>query len=61
VERPSQKGIIIGKGGSMLKRIGTKSRIDLEQMLGTKVFLELFVKVVPGWTKNPRALDELGY
>ncbi len=61
VERDSQKGIVIGKRGSMLKKIGTAARQDLERMLGTKVFLELFVKVRPDWTKDDRALDDLGY
>jgi len=45
----------------MLKKIGTAARQDLERMLGTKVFLELFVKVRPDWTKDDRALDDLGY
>jgi GTPase len=61
VERSSQKGIVIGKGGSMLKRIGTEARIDMERLLGQKVFLELFVRVTEEWTKNPRELKRLGY
>ncbi len=61
VERDSQKGIIIGKGGNMLKQIGTRARIDIERLLGTKVFLELFVKVVKDWTKDKRLLKEFGY
>lgn len=61
VERSSQKGIVIGKGGSMLKRIGTEARIDMERLLGQKVFLELFVRVTEDWTKNPRELKRLGY
>jgi GTPase len=61
VERSSQKGIVIGKGGSMLKRIGTDARIDMERLLGQKVFLELFVRVTENWTKNPRELKRLGY
>jgi GTPase len=61
VERSSQKGIVIGKGGSMLKMIGTRARIDMERLLGQKVFLELFVRVTEGWTKNPRELKRLGY
>jgi GTP-binding protein Era len=60
VEKPSQKGIVIGAGGSMLKRIGQFAREDIEKMLGKKVFLELFVKVEPDWTKNQRRLKELG-
>lgn len=61
VERDSQKGIIIGRGGNMLKEIGTRARIDIERLLGTKVFLELFVKVVKDWTKDKRLLKEFGY
>jgi GTP-binding protein Era len=61
VERSSQKGIVIGKGGSMLKRIGIQARIDMERLLGQKVFLELFVRVTEDWTKNPRELKRLGY
>ena len=61
VERSSQKGIVIGKGGSMLKSIGTQARIDMERLLGQKVFLELFVRVTEDWTKNPRELKRLGY
>lgn len=61
VERESQKGIVIGKGGSMLKRIGTAAREDIERLLGSKVFLELFVKVQQEWTKKPGALKEFGY
>ncbi|MBI3756238.1 MAG: GTPase Era [Deltaproteobacteria bacterium] len=61
VERDSQKGIIIGKGGNMLKQIGTRARIDIERLLDTKVFLELFVKVVKDWTKDKRLLKEFGY
>ena len=61
VERDSQKGIIIGKKGSMLKQIGTSARIDIERLLGTKVFLELFVKVQKDWTKDKKMLKEFGY
>lgn len=61
VERDSQKGIIIGKGGNMLKQIGTRARVDIERLLGTKVFLELFVKVLKDWTKDKRMLKEFGY
>jgi GTP-binding protein Era len=56
-EREGQKGILIGKGGSMLKKIGTASRLQIEQMLGTKVFLELFVKVRPGWREEREFID----
>src|SRR3989338_1684940 len=57
-ERESQKGIIIGKGGKMLKEIGTLSRIDIEKLLGAKVYLELFVKVEKDWTKDKKLLKE---
>ncbi len=60
VERSSQKGIIIGKGGIKLKKIGTEARVDIEKMLNQKVFLQLFVKVVENWRNNERNLDEIG-
>ncbi|PIE62038.1 MAG: GTPase Era [Desulfobacterales bacterium] len=59
--RKSQKGIIIGKGGGMLKRIGASARKDIEAMLGTKVLLKLFVKVTRDWVSNSRHLSEFGY
>lgn len=61
VERDSQKGIIIGKGGKMLKNIGTKSRKDIENLLGDKVFLELWVKVQKNWRDKRRDLQNYGY
>jgi len=61
VERDSQKGIIIGKKGSMLKNIGTQARVEIERFLGAKVFLELFVRVKKDWTINERSLREFGY
>ncbi len=61
VERDSQKGIIIGKGGRMLKAIGTAARADIEKFLNTKVFLELWVKVKKDWRDNRKTLEELGY
>lgn len=61
VERDSQKGIIIGKGGKMLKEIGTLARMDIEKLLGAKVYLELFVKVEKDWTKDKKLLKEFGY
>jgi GTP-binding protein Era len=61
VERESQKGIVIGKGGIMLREIGTSARKDIEAMSGRKVFLELRVKVLPKWRNNPSALVRLGY
>ncbi len=61
VERESQKGIVIGRGGSMLKRIGTEARSELEALLGEKVFLDLRVKVQRDWQRDPSALSRLGY
>ena len=60
VERDSQKGIIIGKGGIKLKKIGTEARVDIEKLLGKKVFLQLFVKVVADWRNKGPKLDEIG-
>jgi GTP-binding protein Era len=60
VERSSQKGIIIGKGGIKLKKIGTEARVDVEKLLNKKVFLQLFVKVVEDWRNRGRDLDEIG-
>jgi len=61
VERDSQKGIIIGKGGSALKRIGTEARKDLEKLFGKKIYLELHVKVRKNWRKDERWLKNFGY
>lgn len=61
VERESQKGIVIGKGGSTLKQIGIAARREIERMSGRKVHLELRVKVLKGWKNNPRTLRNLGY
>ncbi len=60
VERDSQKGMVIGKGGTMLKRIGSLARQDIERLLGAHVYLELHVTVQNKWTRNPRLLNELG-
>jgi len=60
VERETHKAMIIGAGGRMLKEIGTQARLELEQILGRHVFLELHVKVERGWTGDPRKLKELG-
>jgi GTP-binding protein Era len=60
VERDSQKGIIIGKGGAKLKKIGTEARADIEKLLGTRVYLQLFVKVMADWRNRERDLDEIG-
>ena len=61
VERDSHKKIIIGKGGRMIKTLGQEARKDIERLLGTRVFLELFVRVDKNWSKNDRMLRELGY
>ncbi|WP_213357078.1 GTPase Era [Enterococcus casseliflavus] len=61
VERDSQKGIIIGKGGKMLKQIGTKARLDIEHLLNDKVFLELWVKVQKDWRDKQTFLTDYGY
>jgi GTP-binding protein Era len=60
-ERDGQKRILIGKGGQMLKKIGTSARIQIERMLGTKVFLELYVKAEPGWRDSRQFVDELDW
>ncbi len=61
VERDTQKKILIGHKGEMLKKIGTEARKELEELLGAKVFLGLFVKVVPGWREDPRRVRELDW
>lgn len=61
VERESQKPMVIGKGGAKIKEIGQAARQSIEQLLGTKVVLKLFVKVTPKWSKNPEQLRQLGY
>ncbi len=61
VERDTHKGIIIGKRGSMLKKIGEQARRDIERLLGTRVYLELFVQVQERWTERTAMLRELGY
>ncbi len=60
-EREGQKGILIGKKGQMLKRIGTSARLQIERMLGTKVFLELYVKVQPHWRESRGFVEELDW
>ena len=60
-ERDGQKGILVGKGGRMLKKIGTSARIQIERMLGTKVFLELYVKAEPGWRDSRAFVEELDW
>lgn len=61
VERKSHKGIIIGKQGEMLKTVGNQARLEIESILGTKVFLELWVKVKEKWTENESLIREIGY
>jgi GTPase len=61
VQRDTQKGIILGEGGQMIKKLGTAARKDIEAFLGSKVFLELFVKVRPKWRDNEIQLKEYGY
>lgn len=61
VERKGQRGIIVGKGGEVLKRIGTLARKDIENLLGSRVYLSLWVKISPGWRDKDVALNRLGY
>jgi GTPase len=61
VERQSQKGIMIGKGGERLRQVGTDSRRQIEALLGTKVFLDLHVKIAKDWQRDPRQLRKLGF
>ena len=61
VERQSQKGILIGEGGRVLKKIGMEARKDMERLTGGKVFLSLWVKVRKNWTRDPRSLREFGF
>jgi len=61
VDRPSHKGIVIGEKGAMLKRIGTEARHAMEELFGSRVFLELWVRVKGGWADNEKALKQFGY
>ena len=61
VDRESVKKIIVGKNGQMIKEIGIKSRVDIEELLDKKVYLDLFVKVVPNWKEKDRFLNQIGY
>ena len=61
VERDSQKGIVIGKQGKMLKEIGQRARLDIEALLGSKVFLELWVKVQKDWRNKMSQLRDYGF
>jgi GTP-binding protein Era len=60
-EREGQKAILVGKGGQRLKKIATAARLNIERMLETKVWLELFVKVQPGWRESRAFVDELDW
>ena len=61
VEKQTQKGIIIGKGGAAIKRIGRDARLQIENLIGKKVFLDLFVSVKKGWTNDKQSLEDIGY
>jgi GTP-binding protein Era len=61
VERLTQKNIVIGKQGEMLKKVGTDARFDIEKLIGQKVYLQLWVKVKKGWSDNERAMQSLGF
>lgn len=61
VERDSQKSIVIGKQGEMLKKVGSEARVDIEKLIGQKVYLQLWVKVKKGWSDSERALQSLGF
>ncbi len=61
VERPSQKGIVIGRGGARLKEVGTNARRQIETLLGTQIYLELRVKVAKDWQQDPKLLGRLGF
>ena len=61
VERKSQKGIVIGKGGSLLREVGAEARADLERFFGSPVYLDIRVKVEEDWQRRDQALDRLGF
>ena len=61
VDKPNQKGIVLGSGGEKIKQVATEARLDLEKLFGGKVYLEIFVKVKSGWADDERALRSLGY
>ncbi|MBR9981179.1 MAG: KH domain-containing protein, partial [Desulfatitalea sp.] len=61
VERNSQKGILIGKGGAKLKQIGEAARSEIERMVGCQVFLKLFVRVQKNWSRDTKAITRFGY
>ncbi|MBC8093469.1 MAG: GTPase Era, partial [Pseudonocardia sp.] len=61
VERPSQKAIVVGAGGSRIRDVGTRARAQIEGLLGSKIYLDLHVKVAKDWQRDPRALNRLGF
>ena len=61
MERPGQKAILIGAGGASLKRIGTEARLELEKILGRKVFLQTFIKVKANWREDPAFLSAVDW
>ena len=61
VERDSQKGIVIGKGGARLREVGTAARTQIEKLLGTRIHLDLRVKVAKNWQRDPKQLGRLGF
>jgi GTP-binding protein Era len=61
VERESQKGIIVGKGGTMIKKLGSQARTELAEMLGTQIYLDLHVKVLKNWRSDEALMKRLGY
>jgi GTPase len=61
VERESQKGILVGHGGARIRELGRASRAKIERLVGSPVFLDLWVKVLPNWRRNAQALRRLGY
>jgi GTP-binding protein Era len=61
VERPSQKAIVIGHRGTRLREVGTRARAQIEELLGTRVYLDLHVRVAKDWQRDPRQLRKLGF
>ena len=61
VERESQKGIVIGKRGARLRKVGQRARQGMQRVLGTRVYLDLFVKVMKDWQTDPKMLEKLGF
>jgi GTPase len=61
VERTSQKAIVIGAGGSRLKEVGSRARREIEELLGTRVYLDLHVRVAKDWQRDPKQLRKLGF